>query len=74
MLEVATADMSKQQPADKRAKKTLSLNEKVKFLHFAKANPRFGCRKIAEIFKIGKTAPANVLKEKTVHNYTHFFL
>ena len=48
--------LSKHQLAGKLSKKTLSLDEKVKFLDFAKGNPKFGCRKLAEIFKIGKTA------------------
>ena len=56
--------LSKDQLASKLSKKTLSLDEKVKFLDFAKGNPNFGCRKLAEIFKIGKTAPANILKEE----------
>ena len=56
--------LSKHQLAGKLSKKTLSLDEKVKFLDFAKGNPNFGCRKLAEIFKIGKTAAANILKEE----------
>ena len=54
ILEVATENMSlsKQQLAGKLAKKTLSLDEKVKFLEFAKAYPTFGCRKLSETFKI----------------------
>ena len=31
---------------------------------FAKSNLNFGCRKLAEIFKIRKTAAANILKEE----------
>ena len=50
--------LSKHQLAGKLSKKTLSLDEKVKFLDFAKGNPNFGCRKLAEIFKIGKTGAA----------------
>ena len=56
--------LSKHQLAGKLSKKTLSLDEKVKFLDFAKGNPNFGCRKLAEIFKIGKAAAANILKEE----------
>ena len=56
--------LSKHQLAGKLSKKTLSLDEKVKFLDFAKGNPNFGCRKLAEIFKIGKTASASILKEE----------
>ena len=50
--------------AGKLSKKALWLNEKVEFLDFAKSNPNFGCRKPAEIFKIGKTAAVNILKEE----------
>ena len=56
--------LSKHQLAGKLSNKTLSLDENVKFLDFAKGNPNFGCRKLAEIFKIGKTAAANILKEE----------
>ena len=56
--------LSKDHLAVKLRKKTLSLDEKVKFLEFAKSNLNFGCRKFAEITKIGKTAAANVLKEE----------
>ena len=50
--------------AGKLAKKTLSLAEKVKFLDFAIGNPTVGCRKLTEIFKIRKTAAANIIKEE----------
>ena len=56
--------LSKHQLAGKLSKKTLSLDEKVKFLDFDKGNPKFGCRKLAKKFKIGKTATANILKEE----------
>ena len=46
--------LSKDQLAGKLSKKALWLNEKVEFLDFAKGNPNFGCRKLAEITKIGK--------------------
>ena len=55
--------LSKHQLAGKLSKKNLSLDEKMKFLDFAKGNPNFGCRQLAEIFKIGKTAAANILKD-----------
>ena len=55
---------SKHQLAGKLNKKTLSLGEKVKFLGFAKGNLNFGCRTLAEIFKTGKTAATNILKEE----------
>ena len=56
--------LSKYQLACILRKKTLSLDEKVKLLNFAKGNPNFGCRKLTEIFKIGKTAAENILKEE----------
>ena len=55
----------------KLSKKTLSFNEKVKFLDFAKGNSNFGCRKLAEIFKIGKTAVTNILKEEKSNRNQH---
>ena len=56
--------LSKLQLAGKLSKKTLSLDEKVKFLDFSKGKPKFRSRKLAENFKIGKTAAANILKEE----------
>ena len=56
--------LSKHQLAGKLSKKTLSLDEKVTFLDFAEGNQNFGCRNLEEIFKIGKTAAANILKEE----------
>ena len=76
ILEVAPANisLSKQQLAGKLASKSLSLVEKVKFLDFAKANSKFGCRKLAVIFKIGKAAAANILKkEKTIRSQHELF-
>ena len=63
--------LSKHRLAGKLSKKTLSFNEKVKFLDFAKGNPNFGCRKLAEIFKIGITAVANILKEEKSNRNQH---
>ena len=54
----------KYQLAGKLSKKTLSLDEKMKLLEFDRSNPNFGCRKLAEKFKIGKTAAANIVKEE----------
>ena len=57
--------LSKNQLTVKLSKKTLSLDEKSKkILDFAKGNPNFGCRKLAEIFKTGKTAAEIILKEE----------
>ena len=64
---------SEQQFADKLARKTFSFDEKVKFLDFAKGYPTFGCRKFVGIFKIGKTATANIIKEeKNIRNEITF--
>ena len=43
--------LSKQQFAGKLAKKTVTVDEKIKFLDFAKKNPKLGCRKLADILK-----------------------
>ena len=43
--------LSKQQLAGKLAKKTVTLDEKIKFLDFAKKNPKLGCRKLADVLK-----------------------
>ena len=45
--------MSKYQPAGSLEKKTLTLQEKIKFLDYAEANEKLGCRKLADVFKIG---------------------
>ena len=34
------------------------------FLDFAPKNPKLSCRKLADIYKIGKTAAANILKNE----------
>ena len=56
--------LSKQQLPGKLAKKTLTLDENIKFLDFAKKNPKLGCKKLAHTYKIGKTAAANILKNE----------
>ena len=43
-------------------RKALSLSEKINLLDYKKSNPTIGCRDIAEIFNIGKTSAASVLK------------
>ena len=66
--------LSKQQLAGKLPKKTLTLHEKIKFLDFAKKNPKLGCRKLADIYKIGKTAAANIFKnEKKIREQHEMF-
>ena len=54
--------LSKQQLADKLAKKTLTLDEKIKFQDFTKKNPKL--RQLAGIYKIKKTAAGNILKNE----------
>ena len=56
--------LSKQQLVGKLAKKSLTLDEKIKFLYFAIKNPKLGCRKLADIYKIGRRAAANILKNE----------
>lgn len=51
---------------DARVKyKTLTLEERIAVLNHAKGNPKHGCRKIAEIFGVGKTQIAAVFKDET---------
>ena len=45
-------------------RKTLKLNEKIKLIDFAKKNPTFGCRKLAEIHGIGKLSVASILENE----------
>ena len=65
--------LSKPQLAGKLAKKILSLDEKVTLFDFAKANASLRCRKIAEMFKIRKTAEANIKEEKNIHSQHELF-
>ena len=67
--------LSKYQLAGSLEKKTLTLQEKIKFLDYAEeANEKLGCRKLADVFKIGETAPNNILKNKQMlrEQYEHF--
>ena len=61
---MAMSRLSKQQLAGKLAKKTLTLDEKIKFLDFAPKNRKLGCRKPVDIYKIGKTVATNILKDE----------
>ena len=71
---MAMSRLLKQQLSGKLAKKTLTLDEKIKFLDFAETNPKFGFRKLADIYKIGKTAAANILKnEKKIREQHEMF-
>lgn len=45
--------------------KTLTVEERIAVLDHAKGNPKLGCRKLAEIFGIGKTQIAAIFKEET---------
>ena len=56
--------ISKYQLAGSLEKKTLTLQEKIKFLDYAEANEQLGCRKLAHVFKIRKPAANNILKNK----------
>ena len=66
--------MSKYQLAGSFEKKILTLQEKIKFLDYAEANEKLGYRKLADVFKIGKTAANNILKNKQMlrEQYEHF--
>ena len=46
--------MSKQL-CNRLQKKTLTLEEKIRVLDHAEKNPKVGCRKLAELFGVGKT-------------------
>ena len=61
---MAMSRLLKKQLAGKLAMKTLKLHERIKFLDFAPKNPKLSCRKVADIYKIGKTAAANILKNE----------
>ena len=65
--------MSKYQLAGSLEKKALTLQEKIKFLDYAEVNEKLGCRKLADVFKIGKTATNNILKNKQMlrEQYEH---
>ena len=65
--------MSKYQLAGSLEKKTLTLQEKIKFLDYAEGNEKLGCRKLDDVFKIGKAAASNILKNKQMlrEQYEH---
>ena len=48
--------------AEKR--KSLTLVDRVKVIEYAEANPRVGTRKIAEVFKCGRTQVQGILNSK----------
>ena len=45
--------------------KTFNLEERIADLDYAKGNPKHGCRKIAEIFGVGKTQISAIFKDET---------
>ena len=57
--------MPKYQLAGSLEKNNLTLQEKIKFLDYAEANENLGCRKLADVFKIGKAAAKQYLEEQT---------
>ena len=63
--------MSTYQLAGSLEKKTLTLQEKIKFLDYAEANEKLGCQKLADVFS---TAANNILKNKQMQReqYEHF--
>ena len=63
--------LSEYQLAGSLEKRTLTLQEKIKFLDYAEANEKLGCRKLADVFKIGKTA-TNKNKQMLREQYEHF--
>ena len=56
--------MSKHQLAGSLTKKTLTLEVKIKLLDANKERKQ-SCRQLAEMFNIGKTAAANIIKNET---------
>ena len=56
--------MRKHQVASALEKRTLIVEEKVKFLDYAEANQKLGCRKFSEVSEIWKTTEASILKSK----------
>ena len=69
--------MAVEQFAGKLAKKTLTLDEKIKFLDFAKKIQNLDIYKqilLEDIYKIGKTGAANTLKnEKKIREQHEMF-
>ena len=45
-------------------KKALTLEEKIHVLDHAEKDPKVGCRKLAELFGVGKTQIAALIKDK----------
>ena len=58
--------MSKQQRSDsaKHTNTTLSIEQKLKVLDYAKENPKESCRTLSTKFRVGKTQTAALLKSR----------
>ena len=56
--------VSKNQLSARMKRKTLNLNKKNYLIDFAKKNPTFGCQKLGETHRIGKTSVAGILKTR----------
>ena len=54
--------LSKHQLAGALEEKTLTFQEKIKFLDYAEKTEKLDCRKRADVFNTGKTASSNILK------------
>ena len=65
---------SKKTPSAQFQGKKLSLGEKIKLLYYKESTPTIGCRNIAEVFNIGKTSAATIIKneEKFRKDYSSF--
>ena len=50
----------------------LSLARKVEVIEYRKKNPTLGSRKIAEVFKCGRTQIQNIIKEAILNEYEAF--
>ena len=56
--------LSKKALSARLSKKTLTLKEKIKVLDYKKKNPDISCRQISEIYSIGKTSAASIIKNE----------
>ena len=53
----------------KRKRQELTLKQRVEVIEYAQRNPEAGSRKIAEVFKCGRTQIQSILKEtETIQN------
>ena len=63
LLQLTSMAMSKRQLTGSLTKKTLTLEGKIKLLDANKERKQ-SCRQLAEMFNIGKTAAANIIKNE----------